>query len=120
EDDFVPIVVMGKTRMYGLTVEVTCQVKPEATEAWQLKTFGAILQGYRDKLSAYQTALAEARVQAGNNHIRGTTPLLTRDLEQLELKKGCIRLMDPHCDPLPSEAMKDNQDCNYPEFDCCE
>jgi hypothetical protein len=120
EDDFVPIVVMGKTRMYGLTVEVKCKVKPETTVAWKLKTFAAILQGYRDKLSAYQTALAEARVQAGSNRIRGTNPLLNRQIEQAELKKACIRLMDPHCDPLASEAMKDNQDCNYPEFDCCE
>lgn len=119
EDDFIPINIMGRTRMYGLNVEVNLTRKQQTYEAWQVKTFGAIIKGYEDKLGAYLTALAEAKAKA-ESIIKGTNPLLNRQIEQMELKKACIRMMDIDCEPLASEAMKDHQDCDYPEFDCCE
>lgn len=118
-DDIVPLAVMGRTRMYGVSVEVVCLRKAATYEQWQIKTYEAILAGYQNKLTAYQTALAEARTRA-EQRIRGTNPLLNRQIERTELKKGCIRLMDINCDPIASEAMKDDQDCRYPEFHCCE
>lgn len=119
EDDFIPIAVMGRTRMYGLAIEVLVHRKPQTYETWQIKTYDAIIKGYNDKLGAYQTALAEAQARA-DSQIKGTNPELNRQIEQMELKKACIRLMDINCDPVASEAMKDNGDCGYPEFDCCE
>jgi hypothetical protein len=118
EDDIVPVNVMGRTRMYGLDIEITVHRRSETFETWQLKTFAAILKGYDDKRVAYETALAEAKTHA-DSQIRGTNPLLNRQTEQLELKKGCIRLLDPHCNPVASESMHDGQECGYPEFDCC-
>jgi hypothetical protein len=118
-DEIVPVVVMGRTRMYGLAVEVAALRNPETYEQWQIKTYEAILAGYQNKVTAYQTALAEARTRA-ESRIRGTNPLLNRQIERTELKNGCIRLMDLNCDPLASEAMKEDMDCHYPEFNCCE
>jgi hypothetical protein len=118
EDDFVPITVMGRTRFYALAVEVDCERKPGTYEAWQIKTFGAILKGYQDRLSAYLNALAEAQARAGVQ-IQGTNPASNRDIEKMELKKGAIRLMT-QCAAGGSEAMKANQQCGYPEFECCE
>lgn len=119
EDDFVPINIMGKSTFYALSVEVTCERTDETYQKWKIKTFNAILKAYQDKLANYENALAQAKAQAGVQ-IRGTNPLLNREIEKQELKKGAIRLLAQNCDPLWSNAMKDNQQCGYPEFDCGE
>jgi len=121
EDDFVPVSVMGRTRMYGLAIEVVVSRKPATYEAWQIKTYNAIMKGYEDKLAAYQTAVAEALARA-DSQIVGTNPAINQQITVQELKKACIRLMDIDCDPVASEAMKapGKGPCDYPEFDCCE
>jgi hypothetical protein len=119
EDDFVPINVMGRTRFYALDVEIDCHRTKVAEERWQIKTYQAIIKAYDDKLAAYMNALAQAKARAGVE-IAGTNPLRNREVERTELKKWCIRLLWPKCNPLWSNAMKDKQECGYPEFDCCE
>jgi hypothetical protein len=121
EDDFIPVSVMGRTRMYGLAIEVVVSRKARTYEAWQIKTYDAIMKGYEDKLAAYQTAVAEARARA-DSQIVGTNPALNQQITVQELKKACIRMMDINCDPVASEAMKapGKGPCDYPEFDCCE
>ncbi|HEY3006288.1 MAG TPA: hypothetical protein VGJ44_28335 [Kribbellaceae bacterium] len=118
EDDVIPVVLMGRTRFYAINIEVDCRRTPERFATWQLKTYDAILSAYEEKLAAYETALAEAKSRGGVE-IRGTNPALNRQIEQTELEKSCIRLLT-RCAKLPSEAMKDKQECDYPEFDCCE
>lgn len=121
EDDFVPIVIMGRTRFYAMTVEVRCLRTDSRLKAWQLETFDKILDAYHARQAAYEVAFAEAKARAGVE-IRGTNPLRNREIEQLELKKGAIRLMT-QCKPFSSNAMKphDPQDpCSIPDFDCCE
>lgn len=119
EDDFIPICIMGKTKFYALAIEATCTRTDETYEAWQIKTFDSIIKGYDDKMAAYETALDQAKSQTGSI-ITGTNPDQNRQTEQLELKKGCIRLLDPYCQPLWSNAVTDNSPpCGYPEFDCC-
>ncbi|MEO8844070.1 MAG: hypothetical protein ABI591_05390 [Kofleriaceae bacterium] len=121
EDDFIPVGVMGRTRMYGIAIEVIVSRKAATYEAWQIKSYAAIMKGYEDKLAAYQTALAEAMAKA-DSQIIGTNPAINQQITIQELKKACIRLMDINCDPVASEAMKapGKGDCDYPEFDCCE
>ena len=117
EDDLVPVTVMGRTRMYGLNVEVECTRTTRALEIWRQKTYRAILDGYANKLAAYNTALAEAKASAGVV-IRGTNPALNRQTEATELEKGCLRLLTG-CAHLTIDAMRDDQEYHYPEFDCC-
>ena len=119
EDDFVPVTIMGKTRMYGLDLEVTCRRRDSWLATWKMKMFDGLLKAYEDKLGAYEAALAEAKTHT-NTQIRGTNPALNRLVEERELKKSCIRLLDPHCHPVASEAMHDGGECGYPEFDCCD
>jgi hypothetical protein len=118
EDDIVPILLMGRTRFYAVNLEINCRRSPRLVEQWQLKTFNAILTAYQNKLAAYETALAQAKAQVGIE-IQGTNPLRNRDIEQIELEKSCLRLLT-RCADLPSEAMHDEGECDYPEFKCCE
>jgi hypothetical protein len=119
EDDFVPVVVMGRTRFYAMNIEILCTRTTEALEKWMIKVFNAILGAYNDKLAAYNNELAAAKARVGIQ-IQGSNPGANRVRERLELEKACIRLLAQHCDPLWSNAMKDDQECHYPEFDCCE
>lgn len=120
EDDVVPVSIMGRTRMYAVNVEIRCARTPEHLDAWRQKTFTSIIAGYQNKLNEYNNALAEAQARGGVT-IRGTNPAMNRSIEQVELKKGAIRLMT-RCVPTWSDAMKDgtSENCFYPEFDCCE
>lgn len=117
EDDVVPVTVMGRTRMYGINVEVECTRTARSVVQWQQKTYRAILDGYAAKLGAYNTALAEAKSQAGVQ-IRGSNPLFNRQTESEELEKGCLRLLTS-CTHLPSDAVQPGE-FGYPEFDCCQ
>lgn len=119
EDDMVPVVVMGRTRFYAMNIEVLCTRGATAWRKWQLKVFNAILDAYNTKLAAYNNELAAAKSRVGIQ-IQGTNPAANRQREQLELKKWAIRLLAQHCDPLWSNSMKDDQECGYPEFECCE
>ena len=118
EDDIVPVVLMGRTKFYAINIEVECRRSAQLFATWQHKTFDAILRAYQDQLAAYNTALAAAKAGVGIA-IEGSNPALNREIEQIELEKGCIRLLT-RCADLPSEAMKDDGQCGYPEFDCCE
>jgi hypothetical protein len=118
EDDIVPIIVMGRTRFYALDLEVVCQRTPAALDAWKIKTFNAILDAYVNQLGNYNTALADARARA-STETRGTNPGRNREIERLELEKGCVRLLAQECQPHWSDAMYDDGECGYPEFDCC-
>jgi hypothetical protein len=121
EDDFVPVVLMGRTRMYAVNIEVNCIRTANHLRTWQIKTFDAILQAYQTRQAAYEVAFAEAKARVGVE-IRGTNPLRNREIEALELKKGAIRLMTK-CMPVSSNAMKDpapDDPCGVPEFECCE
>ena len=118
EDDVVPVTLMGRTRFYGLSLEVECSRTDHAYVTWQEKTFRAVMDGYAAKMGAYQTALAEAKTGAGVQ-IQGNNPMYNRQTEQVELEKGAIRLLTG-CVHLPSDAMHDGGECGYPEFDCCQ
>lgn len=118
EDDLVPVNTVGRTRFYALNVEVTCMRRTEAYITWQQKTFKAIMDGYTTQLAAYETALAQLKTEVGVQ-IQGNNPAFNRQTEAEELQKWCLRLLTS-CVDLPSDAMRDDGDHGYPEFDCCE
>lgn len=121
-DATLPVTVMGKTTMFGVNIEVNCERRTDHLNEWKHKTFEAVLSAYETQLAEYKNALAEAAAVAGVQ-IRGSNPLLNRNLEQQELKKGAIRMLT-RCRDVWSNAMKDGEQADEcpvpPEFDCCE
>ena len=119
EDDIVPVALMGRTRFYAINIEILCTRTSRHLTAWKIKVFNAIMDAYNQKLAAYNNALADAKARVGIQ-IQGNNPARNREIERIELEKSAIRLLAQHCKPLWSNAMKDDQECGYPEFECCE
>lgn len=119
EDDIVPVVIMGRTRFYAMNIEIVCTRTQTGYDKWRLKVYKAIIDAYNTKLAAYNNELAAAKSRVGLQ-IQGSNPAANRIRERLELEKSCVRLLAQNCNPLWSNAMKDDKECHYPEFDCCE
>lgn len=118
EDDILPVSIVGRTRFYSLNLQVECTRTDAVLAQWRIRTFRAVMDGYAAKLAAYETALAEAKLQAGIE-IKGTNPAHNRLIEQTELQKGCLRLLTS-CADLSSNAVRTETLYGYPEFDCCQ
>jgi hypothetical protein len=91
-EGIVPISVTGWFLGFHVNIVVVCALKPEARQAWRLKTFQAIMNAYEQALAAYNEQVAAAEIQAGIR-IEGRNPGLNRKLEQDELRKGALRLL---------------------------
>jgi hypothetical protein len=79
--------------IYEVIVNVFCTRSTEKFQEWQLATYRAIINSYNDKKSRYDTAIEAAKIRSGFNQIQGKNPLLNREVEKIELKKGCISLL---------------------------
>ena len=73
-----------------INITLTCQRTDATYQAWQIKTFNAILSAWQAKQDAYNEALAEAKSQQSSNYIQGTNPAQNRLIERNELKRGCL------------------------------
>lgn len=123
----IPVSVIGKNiSAFQVNIIATCVVKPEKITAWQLETYGAIMNAYNRALADYNEQVAAAQIQAGVQ-IQGRNPELNRKIERDELKKGALRLLtDNFAQTRVSgawrfsetfDAMRDNGQFVYPEFD---
>lgn len=80
----------------SFTVIYTAYLRDEAFEAWQIDTWAAILKGYERKKQDYEQnrQLAEQKINENNEavtyQLRDTQ---YREIEQTELKRGCIDLL---------------------------
>jgi hypothetical protein len=93
ETGSVPIAYMAyQIELFAVTVEIFCDRTARALQAWQIKTHGAILAGYQQKLQAYESALAQARAAAGVV-IQGKNPLFNQRFIGNELRKQCLTLL---------------------------
>ncbi len=122
-----PVNICGRTRFYSVNINVECERVPETYEAWQIKIYKAVLDAYEAKRGQYEAALAEAKAQRGVD-IQGTNPAMNRQIEQQELKKGCISWLH-YGQGFTSNAVSyysptndwttrnDNNDCNSPITD---
>jgi len=104
EDGFVPLSPTPTSKIwitissYGLhtyevLVTVFCTLSLEKFQQWQIKTYNSIMNAYNDQKSRYDNAVETARIRAGDYQISGTNPLMNRECEKTELKKGCISLL---------------------------
>src|SRR6201999_4216851 len=95
---------------YLANVEVQCVLSDEKFAEWQIKTYEAILRGYRQLKAEYYT-------QAGSSQTgpAADNPLEIREVEKRELKRGCEKLLlaqfyelvgrppSGQCDLVPSQ-----------------
>jgi len=131
----IPVSILSKTKSipaetdirnwFVLNIEITCTRSDELLDKWKIDAYESIMSAYQEKKAAYDSAVAQVTAQAGIIQIRGNNPLRNREIERLELKKGCIQMMrgkpwnvnefksmnyDPSLEPPYS----------YPEFNNCE
>ena len=102
---------------YEIVATVFCTLSNEKLQDWQLKTFNSVMNAYNDKKSSYDTAIAEAQLQAGDGTISGTNPEVNRVTEQTELKKGCISLLTGQRFELFDAMQRNVAPHGYPEIE---
>jgi hypothetical protein len=81
--------IAGFASFYSVNLIAICARTAKAFEEWKIETFNAIMDAYQGMRAEYEAALAEARA-GRSGEIGGTNPAMNRQIEQLELKKGCI------------------------------
>ena len=122
EDKVVPVSILTSWVANIVNIEVLCEREPYHFEAWQIKTFNAIMTGYENKKASYEEQLAAAAIRQGVE-IAGRNPLRNREIEREELKKACITVigaeffssfnaMQPGFPPAPP-----NVPAVYPDID---
>jgi hypothetical protein len=105
---------------YEVLVTVFCSLSTEKFQDWQLKTFSSIMNAYNDLKSAYDQAVAQAKLQASEEGTFGTNPEINRVTEQVELKKGCISLLTGQRFDLFDAVARNVAPYGYPEIDFAE
>lgn len=125
-EGIIPISINGWAADYNVSITVKCELKPEGINAWQIKTYQAIMNAYQNQLAAYNEEVAAAEIQRGVN-IQGRNPVFNRKIEQDELKKGALRMLTNNFAQLKVSgnwryneafnAMHDYGQFGYPEFD---
>ncbi len=120
ESDVVPIAVLGRYLLvYVVVVEVECLLESSFYEKWQLDTFGAVMQAYRELESKYQEELRRV-TEVTSEGVRGRNPFFNREIERTELKKLVISMLTgQHFDDF--DAMRRNVfPHHYPQMDIAE
>lgn len=73
-------------------VTVVCERLPESFFAWQIATYGQLVEGHERQVAAYNQRVAQQAAAAGTR-IRGRNPAENRALERDELKRWSIELL---------------------------
>ncbi|WP_316803470.1 hypothetical protein [Pedobacter nototheniae] len=100
---------------YTVNLYALVERLPETYEQWQIETYEKIMNAYKAMQMDYDQKNAAQKVQQGIV-ISGQNPLINREIEKVELKKQCIKLlMDTYTFGL-FDAMKANLN-DSPDFD---
>ncbi|WP_117208886.1 hypothetical protein [Allorhizocola rhizosphaerae] len=99
---------------------VFCTLSLEKFQEWQFKTFTSVMNAYRDEKSRFDQAVAEARLQADRGVVGGINPVFNREIEQTELKKGCVALLTGQRFDLFDAVARNVAPFGYPEIDFAE
>jgi hypothetical protein len=100
---------------YFVTVIATCARTQEKYETWQIQTFEKITAAYQALKATYDEKIAQRDTQQGVV-IHGQNPLINREIEKNELKKGSIKLLMDTWQFGSFDAMKQAGDA-VPDFD---
>jgi hypothetical protein len=100
---------------YFVNVIANCSRTSESYEIWQIQTFEKIMAAYQAQKASYDQQVAAQQTQQGIA-IHGQNPLINRQIEKMELKKGSIKLLLDTWRFGTFGAMKQVGD-NPPDFD---
>jgi hypothetical protein len=87
-------------RSLAISIDVQCTLADEWRHQWQLATYQAIMNAYRQQLLDYEERVAATQIQQGVA-IGGNNPLLNRETEKEELKRACLTLWAGSAIDLP-------------------
>lgn len=122
EEGILPISVLALNfQAYTANIEVYCERTPRHYEDWQLKTFNAIMDAYRNEKAQYNEEVAAAAIRQGVQ-IQGRNPARNREIERMELKKACLDLLtaDDFLQFNARQAAGTTPFPGYPEIDIME
>ena len=89
----VPVVVGFKHKGFmGVTLRLRCERDPDLITTWKKDTYEAIMRAYQARKEEYEEAVAALEIQDGIT-IHGNSPMINREIEKEELKKGAISLL---------------------------
>lgn len=78
---------------YAAIIDIMCTLSSRKEAEWQLETYKAIINAYKDQKTRYDTAIEATKIREGLGEIKGKNPFMNRETEKIELKKGCISLL---------------------------
>ncbi|MFJ8437637.1 hypothetical protein [Kitasatospora griseola] len=95
EEAGLPVAVTSSNvTKYIATIDITCELAPEAKTEWQLKTHDTITTAYLARLKEYKDALAALAYQpTDSSAVSGVNPDRNRQIERTELKRSAITLI---------------------------
>ena len=115
-DGIIPVAIdIYDVNSYFVNVVADCIRTWQSYEAWQIQTFEKIVASYRALKATYDQEVAAQETQQGIV-IHGQNPLINREIEKLELKRGSLKLLMDAWRFGTFGAMKQNAD-NPPDFD---
>ena len=96
------------------TVSITCELKTEAFEKWQMTIYNEIMADYHRRLDAYN-----ASSDRGDQliQIKGRNPFLNREIERNEIKRHVIALLLCNYFNGIGSMVERVAPCGYPEID---
>jgi hypothetical protein len=115
-DGIIPVAIdIYDVNSYFVNIVANCVLTWQAYEAWQIQTFEKINAAYQALKATYDQQIAAQQTQQGVV-IHGQNPLINRQIEKMELKKGSVKLLMDTWRFGTFGAMKQNKD-NPPDFD---
>lgn len=78
----------------SLNVRLRCEPTSEAIDQWKIAIYNKVMQAYLSEKAIYDNALAQLKVDSRLIQLRGNNPGRNREIERMELKKGCLQLMN--------------------------
>ena len=100
---------------YALNAYVFVERTMESYQQWQIEVYEKIMNAYKVLLDEYNQNIAAQEVQAGIA-IHGQNPRINREIEEVELKKHCVKMLMDNYLYGSFDSMK-NLPGTGPEFD---
>jgi hypothetical protein len=92
-DGIIPVSIdMYDVNSYFVNVVASCVRTDLAYELWQIHTFEKIMAAYQALKATYDQQIAQQQSQQGVA-IHGKNPGINRQIEKIELKKSCVKLL---------------------------
>lgn len=112
-----PVSIAGfDTSRLNLVFSVLCQRLPEHHERWQLRTYEALMKGYKRQKDEYEERLANMQALARAQMLMGGSDYQNRQFEQVELKKAFLTVLtNQHFEAF--DSVRSVPPLLYPETD---